>query len=875
MKFRIGTRSSASHCLTVSLLWILAVACGAASEAAAGPNVGGVLLVHDTGLAFSTDTPGPPYGGPVPADCDGVDIEAPFGSGDQQRIWKVYAAFPAGNSPRLQALSWGVDITPQAGGYLKIAGGAMPTGAIDFAQDEDGFPTANHGWVGQAFPVTGTRTGPMTEVYWFYGYAYGGPGGTDVQYFCLEPPSGGQAATFVDDASPPQKDDIVAYGCLGFGGPGHSHCPVQTSPTGACCDPATGACATLTQAACAGTWSGDGSCEPNTCPQPSAGACCDPQGACTLTAQAACAWTWTEGGSCDPNTCQPSPTGACCALAATCTTTTQAACTGTWTQGGTCDPNTCPPPPTGSCCTLQRTCSITTQADCTGIWTQAGVCTPSPCAWDSALIPGGTFVMGSPLGEPGHSANESQHQVILTKPIYLAKHEVTQAEWQAVMGWNHSPSPGPDKPATALAWYDAVTYCNQRSALDGYTPVYAITNATYDSDNRILNATVAWNQAADGYRLPTEAEWEHACRAGSTTAFCSGNPTVSVYACSPLDTNLDLVAWYCGNAPNSAHDVGGKAANAWGLADMHGNAMEWCWDWYGLYGGTATDPVGPPSGSSRVIRGGGWTATGESCRSADRTAGSPDWRSFDLGARLVRTAFLVREAFLGACCRENGACALAVEAECPGPGIWHADLTSCEPDPCVTTPVLLESWTASSLAEGLRIRWEMPLGTTGGRFRAWRDPAAGPQDAAPSPEAVLVSSAWIGASPEGIVETVDRAAPRGVAVRYFLEITTSGARSEFAGPVEARWDPPKLTWSVGPTPFRNTAQLAPPAAGPARAEIFDPAGRLVRTLVRTDGMAPLPWDGRDDSGREVLAGVYLARLQSGSGSETARLVKIQ
>lgn len=188
----------------------------------------------------------------------------------------------------------------------------------------------------------------------------------------------------------------------------------------------------------------------------------------------------------------------------------------------------------------------------------------------------------------------------------------------------------------------------------------------------------------------------------------------------------------------------------------------------------------------------------------------------------------------------------------------------------IATPILLESWTASSLPEGLQIRWEVSLGTTGALYRVWRDPAAGPHDMAPTPEAVLVSTAWISASADGIIETLDREAPRGAAVRYFLEMSANGAG--FIGPVAARWDPPALTWSAGPTPFRGTVQLALTGEGPARGEIFDSAGRLVRTVLRAAGSTPMSWDGRDDAGRKAPAGVYLVKVSTPAGETKGRVV---
>ena len=226
----------------------------------------------------------------------------------------------------------------------------------------------------------------------------------------------------------------------------------------------------------------------------------------------------------------------------------------------------------------------------------------------------------------------------LTKAIYVSTYEVTQSEWQSVMGWNDSSFQGTGKPVEQVTWYDAVSYCNQRSTREGYTPAYTISGTTMDG-NHITNATVTWNQAANGYRLLTEAEWEYACRATSTTAFSNGGITNT--DCSPLDPNLDLVGWYCGNASNTTHDCGSKAANAWGLKDMHGNVWEWCWDWWdgGDYpSGSVSDPLGPPSGSTRVVRGGSGGSHARYCRSADRTGSSPDYRYGNIGLRLARTS---------------------------------------------------------------------------------------------------------------------------------------------------------------------------------------------------------------------------------------------
>jgi formylglycine-generating enzyme required for sulfatase activity len=252
------------------------------------------------------------------------------------------------------------------------------------------------------------------------------------------------------------------------------------------------------------------------------------------------------------------------------------------------------------------------------------------------LIPAGTFTMGSPGNEPGRNSDEVQHQVTLTHAMYVSKYEVTQSEWQAVMGWNTSGFSGANRPVETLTWYDAVSYCNLRSTGQGLIAAYTITGATH-SGNHITSATVTWNQAANGYRLLTEAEWEYACRATSTTAFCNG--AITNINCSPLDPSLDLVGWYCGNASGVTHDVGGKTANAWGLKDMHGNVWEWCWDWYGAYPtGPLTDPTGPASGSYRGLRGGSWCDYAQYCRSANRGDIYPDSMGHYIGLRLSRTA---------------------------------------------------------------------------------------------------------------------------------------------------------------------------------------------------------------------------------------------
>jgi len=243
----------------------------------------------------------------------------------------------------------------------------------------------------------------------------------------------------------------------------------------------------------------------------------------------------------------------------------------------------------------------------------------------------GLFDMGSPTSEPHRSSNETQHWVRLTKGFFLSETEVTQAEYEAVMGTNPSYFSGSNRPVERVSWYDAVAYCNARSQTQGLTPAYTI--------NR---TSVTWNQSANGYRLPTESEWEYACRAGTSTPFHTG---------SCLDA--DDEANYDGDNPYSGcssgvdrrqtTDVKTFGANAWGLYDMHGNVWEWCWDWYGTYpegtqGSPAEDPTGSEAGSDRVRRGGGWDFSARYCRSAHRNLHSPGYGGSYVGFRLARSA---------------------------------------------------------------------------------------------------------------------------------------------------------------------------------------------------------------------------------------------
>lgn len=337
----------------------------------------------------------------------------------------------------------------------------------------------------------------------------------------------------------------------------------------------------------------------------------------------------------------PVPTGSCCTVSGSCTVTTVAVCTGTWTQARVCEPNPCTQP-VGACCALSGTCAVVTQADCAlpGAWTALATCEPNPCPQapppDMVLIPAGMFTMGSPEGEPGrHPAEiETQHQVTLTRAFYICSHEVTQAEWHVVMEARPSYFAGDDRPVEQVSWFDCVEYCNRRSMRENLDSVYTL-RSVERSGGHITNAIVLWDREAGGYRLPTESEWEYACRAGTTTAFSNGQITAGGYDCA-VDRVLDLVGWYCSNSSDSTHAVGGKAANAWGLTDMHGNVREWCWDRFGNYPtGAVLDPAGPSWGDYRILRGGSYRSIVRNCRSADRAFGGPTDGGAIIGLRVV------------------------------------------------------------------------------------------------------------------------------------------------------------------------------------------------------------------------------------------------
>lgn len=248
---------------------------------------------------------------------------------------------------------------------------------------------------------------------------------------------------------------------------------------------------------------------------------------------------------------------------------------------------------------------------------------------------GEIFTIGSPVNEYRRDADEAIRSVLMTQRIHVEDHEVTQAEYRTLMGTNPSRFLGDSRPVENVTWFDAIQYCNARSLADGLAPAYPT----------IEGEDVTWDRNANGWRLPTEAEWEIACRAGTSTPFYAGAPSDTLLACAidengTVDPVVDGIAWFCGNAIDAGaatHDVKQKAPNVSGLYDMSGNVWEWCWDWYGPPADQQeTDPSGPSSGTQRVRRGGSWYGYSRFCRSASRDAYYPNSKDDVLGFRVVK-----------------------------------------------------------------------------------------------------------------------------------------------------------------------------------------------------------------------------------------------
>ena len=224
------------------------------------------------------------------------------------------------------------------------------------------------------------------------------------------------------------------------------------------------------------------------------------------------------------------------------------------------------------------------------------------------LVKAGRFSMGSPSSEVGRMTNEEIHTVNLTRNFWIGISEITQAQYEAVMGNNPSATVGANLPVTNVSWKDAIDFCDKLNDL-------------------------AAEQIPAGFcfNLPTEAQWEYCCRAGTTTALNNGK-NLSDHSVSQ---ELDKLGWYSHNSDETPHPVGLKQPNAWGLYDMHGNVREWCSDWTDRFRAYSVDPVGTEDGS---VRGGSYSESAIFCRSAHRSKFSPTEVAPDLGFRVVLKA---------------------------------------------------------------------------------------------------------------------------------------------------------------------------------------------------------------------------------------------
>ena len=279
---------------------------------------------------------------------------------------------------------------------------------------------------------------------------------------------------------------------------------------------------------------------------------------------------------------------------------------------------------------------------------------------EMSLIRAGAFVMGSPASEAGRDKDEIPHGVTITRSFYLSKTEVTQGQWEEVMGTNPSGFRlcGENCPVESVNWYEALAFANALSVANQLPECYELSGCKNAPGQGMVCKVVRFvGVACTGFRLPTEGEWEFAARAGTTGATYAGRLTLKGKHNIP---ELDPIAWYGGNSrveyPGGfdcsdweekqydaslcgPHPVATKWPNSWKLHDMLGNIWEWVWDWKGDYPQRqTTDPTGPRSGSQRVVRGGSWGFAARFCRSSDRDGATPDFRAGYVGFRIARTA---------------------------------------------------------------------------------------------------------------------------------------------------------------------------------------------------------------------------------------------
>ncbi len=263
---------------------------------------------------------------------------------------------------------------------------------------------------------------------------------------------------------------------------------------------------------------------------------------------------------------------------------------------------------------------------------------------DFVKVEAGTFQMGS---NEGNEFNKPVHNVTISKAYYMSVHEVTQAKYNAVMGDNPSKyktdavadETQENRPVECVSWYMAIVYCNKLSAAKNLKPCYTISGSTdpaaWGAIPTLIDSTwetVKCDFTADGYRLPTEAEWEYAARAGDTSV------NELTWSGTKIESSLRDYAWYRDSAKAKTHEVKKKTANKWGLYDMSGNVYEWCWDRYSAYASEAqTEPTGGASNSNRISRGGCFFNNSSYCAVSYRDFISPNFQDKSIGFRVCRS----------------------------------------------------------------------------------------------------------------------------------------------------------------------------------------------------------------------------------------------